>query len=51
MKNVNLYIEAAQSLLNHGNLSHARRYVEDALELNPNNSTLTDIYQQLTNKS
>lgn len=51
MKNVNLYIEAAQSLLNHGNFSHARRYVEDALELNPNNSTLTDIYQQLTNKS
>lgn len=51
MKNVNLYIEAAQSLLNHGNFSHARRYVEDALELNPNNSALTDIYQQLTNKS
>jgi tetratricopeptide (TPR) repeat protein len=50
LQNVNLYIEAARSLLNQGKFSPARRYVEDALELNPNNSTLTEMYQQLLNK-
>ena len=49
-QNVNLYIEAARSLMNQGKFSNARMYVEDALELNYNNSTLLEMYQQLTSK-
>ena len=49
-QNVNLYIEAARSLIYQGKFSNAKIYIEDALELNYNNSTLLEINQQLTGK-
>lgn len=49
-QNVNLYIEAARSLINQGKFANAKMYIEDALELNYNNSTLLEINQQLTGK-
>lgn len=50
LQNVNLYLEAARSLLNQGEYLPARRYVEDALELNHSNTTLIEMHQQLVNK-
>lgn len=50
IQNVNLYIEAARSLMNHGKFSNARMYAEDALELDHDNSILLEMYQQLMSK-
>ena len=50
-QNVNLYIEATRSLMNHGKFTNARIYAEDALELNHGNAMLLEMYRQLTGKS
>ncbi len=50
-QNVNLYVEAARYLINQGKFSNAKMYIEDALELNYNNSILHEINQQLTGKA
>ncbi|HHT9135736.1 MAG TPA: methyltransferase domain-containing protein [Candidatus Wunengus sp. YC60] len=47
-QNVNLYIEAARTLMNQDKFSDAKMYIEDALELDYNNPTLLGIYQQLS---
>lgn len=47
-QNVNHYIEAARTLMNHDKFSDAIKYVEDALGLDATNPTLLGMYQQLS---
>lgn len=47
-QNVSLYIEAAHALMNQGKFLDAKMYIEDALELDNDNPTLLEIYQQLS---
>lgn len=42
------YLHAAEILFKNGEVSEARKYIEDALELDGNNPTLNDVYQQLS---
>lgn len=42
------YLHAAEILLKNGEVSEAKKYIEDALELDGNNPTLNDVYQQLS---
>lgn len=44
---ISLYLQAAKILLENNEVNEAKKYVEDALELDFNNPTLLGMYQQL----
>lgn len=44
---ISLYLQAAKILLENNEVNEAKKYVEDALELDFNNPALLGMYQQL----
>lgn len=45
---ISLYLEAGKILLSNNQPDEAKKYIEDALELDPNNSDLFKVYKQLS---